>query len=120
MGKTLFDKKEEEFSLDDRFFTAVENSESGEVSDQTIFGYHQKGNKIWAEYSGGKIEKGFLLGTMDGNHNLHFTYQHINTDGEIKSGSCDSKPQTENGRLRFYEAWKWTDGIEGTSIIEEI
>lgn len=120
LGKTLFDKKEEEFSLEDKYFTAIENSESGEVSGDTVFSYHQKGNAIWAEYSGGSIVKGFLLGTMDENHNLHFTYQHINTEGEIKSGACDSKPRFENGKLRFYESWKWTNGEEGTSIIEEI
>ena len=120
LGKTLFDKKEEEFSLEDKYFTAIENSESGEVSGDTVFSYHQKGNAIWAEYSGGSIVKGFLLGTMDENHNLHFTYQHINANGEIKSGSCNSRPQTENGKLRFYESWKWDNGEEGTSIIEEI
>ena len=120
LGKTLFDKKEEEFSLEDKYFTAIENSESGEVSGDTVFSYHQKGNAIWAEYSGGSIVKGFLLGTMDENHNLHFTYQHINANGEIKSGSCNSRPQAENGKLRFYESWKWDNGEEGTSIIEEI
>jgi len=120
IGKTLFEKKEEKFSVEDRFFTVYENSESGEVSDQTIFSYHQKGNVIWAEYSGGSIVKGFLLGTMDEDHNLHFTYEHINNDGEKKSGACDSTPRYENGKLRFYESWKWTDGEEGTSIIEEI
>ncbi len=120
IGKTLFDKKEEEFSVEDRFFSVYENSESGEVSDQTIFSYHQKGNVIWAEYSGGSIVKGFLLGTMDEDHNLHFTYEHINTDGEKKSGACDSTPRYENGKLRFYESWKWMNGEEGTSIIEEI
>ncbi len=119
-GLNLFEVKEEKFTLEDRFFTAIENSESGEVSSQTIFAYHQKGNVIWAEYSGGSIIKGFLLGTIDDNNNLHFNYQHINTDNKLKSGSCDSVPKTENGILRFYEKWKWTDGEEGTSIIEEI
>ena len=89
-------------------------------SDQTIFSYHQKENVIWAEYSGGDIVKGFLIGTIDEDHNLHFCYQHINAAGEMKSGSCDSRPGMENGKLRFYESWKWTDGEEGTSIIEEI
>jgi hypothetical protein len=119
-GRTLFDNREEPFSVDGRLFTAVENSESGEVSDQTVFRYHQRGNIIWAEYSGGSVVKGFLLGTMDENHCLHFSYQHINRAGEQKSGSCDSEPREENGRLRFYEKWKWTMGEEGTSIIEEI
>ena len=119
-GRDLFISAEEPFSVDGRFFTAVENAESGEVSDETVFSYHQKGNVIWAEYTGGSIVKGFLIGTMDEDRNLHFTYQHINTAGEQKAGSCDSEPWEENGRLRFYEKWKWTTGGEGTSVIEEI
>ena len=119
-GRTLFEEREEPFSVDGRFFTAVENSESGEVSDQTIFCYHQKGNMIWAEYSGGSVAKGFLVGTMDENRGLHFTYQHLNNAGELKAGACDSKPREENGKLRFYEQWQWTTGEAGRSIIEEI
>ena len=119
-GKNFFADAGESFSVDDRFFTAVENSESGEVSEQTIFCYHQKGNVIWAEYSGGDIVKGFLIGTMDEEHNLHFNYQHMNTDGNLRTGSCDSVPKIENGKLRFNEKWKWTMGEEGTSVIEEI
>ena len=119
-GRTLFDDREEPFSVDGRFFTAVENSESGEVSDQTIVCYHQKGNMIWAEYSGGSVVKGFLIGTMDENRGLHFTYQHLNNAGELKAGACDSKPREENGKLRFYEQWQWTTGEAGASIIEEI
>ena len=119
-GRTLFEEREEPFSVDGRFFTAVENSESGEVSDQTIFCYHQKGKMIWAEYSGGSVAKGFLVGTMDENRGLHFTYQHLNNAGELKAGACDSKPREENGKLRFYEQWQWTTGEAGTSIIEEI
>ena len=119
-GKNFFACAEETFSVDDRFFTAVENSESGEVSDQTVFCYHQKGSVIWAEYSGGDIVKGFLIGTMDEEHNLHFNYQHMNKDGNLRTGSCDSAPQIENGKLRFNEKWKWTMGEEGTSVIEEI
>ena len=119
-GKNLFSPSEKTFSLEDRYFTAVSNSDTGEVSDETIFSYHQKGDVIWAEYSGGSVIKGFLLGKIDDKNNLHFDYRHINTEGESKSGSCDSVPRYENGKLRFYEKWKWTDGCEGTSVIEEL
>ena len=119
-GKTLFSTTQDLFSLEDRFFTVVDNSATGEVSDKTIFSYHQKGNVIWAEYSGGSIVKGFLLGTMDDNHTLHFDYRHINKSGESKSGSCVSSPKMENGKLRFYEKWKWAGGEAGTSVIEEV
>ena len=119
-GKNFFTDTEEVFTVDDKFFTAVENSGSGEVSDKTVFCYHQKGNVIWAEYSGGSVVKGFLIGTMDEKHHLHFNYQHMNFSGEIRTGACDSEPQIENGKLRFSEKWKWAMGEEGTSAIEEI
>ena len=119
-GFTLFEKPEDGFSLDGRNFIAVQNSDSGEVSEQTVFSYHQKDNSIWAEYLGGSIVKGFLIGTMDGNHCLSFSYQHLNINGELKSGSCHSRPCEENGKLRFYEEWQWASGEAGTSIIEEL
>ncbi len=119
-GKSLFSATQESFSLEGRFFTVVDNSESGEVSDKTIFSYHQKDNVIWAEYSGGSIVKGFLLGTMDDNHTLHFDYRHINKSGDSKSGSCISCPKIENGKLRFYEKWQWTGEEKGRSVIEEV
>ncbi len=119
-GFTLFEKPEDGFSLDGRNFVAVQNSDSGEVSEQTVFCYHQKDNAIWAEYSGGSIVKGFLIGTMDGNRCLGFSYQHLNINGEIKSGSCFSQPRVENGKLRFYEEWQWSSGESGTSVIEEL
>ena len=31
------------------------NSANGEVSEQTVFHYHQKDTVIWAEYAGGDI-----------------------------------------------------------------
>ena len=119
-GFALFEKPEDGFSLDGRNFVAVQNSESGEVSEQTVFGYHQKDNAVWAEYLGGSIVKGFLIGTMDGNRCLSFSYQHLNINGELKSGSCHSRPCVENGKLRFYEEWQWASGETGTSIIEEL
>ena len=47
---------------DNKKFVAVENTANGEVSSQTEFHYHQQGKMIWAEYGGGEILKGFLIG----------------------------------------------------------
>lgn len=119
-GKTLFATNDAPFTVNGKQFVAIENSESGEVSAQTTFCYHQKGDIIWAEYAGGSVIRGFLVGTIDNQNHLHFTYQHINIEKVLKSGACDSVPKTVNGKLRFYEKWKWTDGEEGESVIEEI
>lgn len=45
-GKTLFTTNDAPFTVNDRQFIAIENSESGEVSAQTIFCYHQKDDTI--------------------------------------------------------------------------
>lgn len=119
-AKNLFND-EQVFSLDGKYFTAVENTSSGEVSDATIFSYHQKDSAVWAEYSGGKIIKGFLIGTINTDKSLHFMYQHLNNDGCVRSGKCKSIPRfKDDGTLQFIESWQWDTGDSGSSVIEEI
>ena len=49
-------------NLDDKVFRSVANSGAGEVDRQTVFIYHQESDLVWAEYSGGRILKGHLMG----------------------------------------------------------
>ena len=46
-----------------RIFSVRENSSNGQVSGETVFIYHQKGATVWAEYSGGEIVRGYMIGT---------------------------------------------------------
>ncbi|SMD44839.1 hypothetical protein SAMN00777080_3474 [Aquiflexum balticum DSM 16537] len=104
-------------------FRAIENTENGESSSSTIFHYQQEGRIIDGYYSGGEIEKGFLLGKVENNGNIDMVYQHINKQGEIRTGKCKSTPYfSENGTLRLKEVWQWTNGDQsnGISEIEEI
>lgn len=120
-GKSFFSNNEDVFSLEGRFFTAIENSETGEVSENTVFSYHQNENVIWAEYTGGKIKKGFLIGTIDKKNCLSFSYQHLNIDNEIKTGKCFSTPELLlNGKICYHEDWVWDSGEKGNSVIIEI
>ncbi len=115
--------KDSSFSLNNRKFRSVENSDNGEVSGDTVFSYYQKGRIVWAEYSGGSIIMGHLIGIIDGKNNLDFRYHHINNCNEIMTGKCRSVPEIlENGKIRYHEKWQWTcsDRSSGTSIIEEI
>lgn len=119
-GKTLFQEKTGNVNLDGKYFTSIENSESGEVDNSTIFFYHQKNDIIWAEYQGGSIIKGSLVGKIDSNK-LTFTYQHINTERQIKTGNCFSSLEIlENRKYKIYESWQWSTGESGKSIIMEI
>lgn len=108
--------------LNNKIFKSEFNSENGEVSDQTIFYYSQQNEIIWAEYSGGQIVKGNLIGKVIGNH-LEFVYQHINKKNELMTGNCKSYPELiESGKIRLKEVWQWTckDHSFGESTLIEI
>ena len=60
-------------NLDNKKFVAIENTANGEVSSQTEFHYHQQGKMIWAEYGGGEILKGFLIGKWVDDTQIEFT-----------------------------------------------
>lgn len=110
-------------NLDGKRFRSVATTPNGEVSAATLFTYHQDGSIVWAEYSGGAVRWGNLLARMDEDGCLEMRYQHINTSGEFMTGTCASTPEiTEDGRIRFHEAWRWTsgDGSSGTSVVEEV
>lgn len=112
-----------EWSYHDRQFRSISNSGSGEVSDETTFHYQQKGDIISARYEGGNIKEGNLLGTVAPDGTINMRYQHWNTENEFRAGVCTSKPELlSNGKIRLYESWEWTNGIQGngSSIIEEI
>lgn len=106
-----------------RTFRSVQNTDNGEVSGDTLFYYHQEGEMVWAEYAGGGIKKGTLIGCVTPSGELTFTYQHVNADLALRMGRCTSVPEIlPDGRIRFYEKWQWLNGDEscGESIIEEI
>ncbi len=109
-------------NLDNKKFKPLSNSENGEVSDSTIFHYHQKDKMIWAEYSGGDILKGFLIGKVI-DQSLEFSYLHLNQNLEIMTGKCKSQPElNESGKVQLYEDWQWTckDFSKGTSTLIEV
>ena len=109
-------------NYNNRVFTPVSNSENGETSSDTIFHYKQNGNIVTAEYSGGKIIYGHLLGIVDNSGDIDMRYHQINIQGEIMTGTCKSIPEIlESGKIRLHENWQWTSGNHstGNSIIEE-
>lgn len=57
---------------DGRFFVSKTNTENGEVDERTLFEYHQKGTILWADYAGGDVLKGHLIGCVATNENWIF------------------------------------------------
>lgn len=105
-----------------KIFRPVSNTENGETSSETVFTYKQMGNILTAEYSGGKIRSGHLIGLVDESGNIDMRYHQVNDNGELMTGICHSKPEIlDTGKIRLHETWEWTSGdkSKGKSIIEE-
>ncbi|WP_205834079.1 hypothetical protein [Crystallibacter degradans] len=107
--------------IDGKVFAAVANTASGEVGRTTRFHYRQDGRMIWAEYSGGAVVRGYLVGTRDGDR-LDFRYSHLNINLQTANGVCASKLEVlDDGSIRLHETWQWESRPErGTSVVEEI
>ena len=98
-------------NYDNKIFTNIDDSENGEVDKETFFYYHQNKEIVWAEYFGGIIKKGFLLGLVNESGELEFSYEHINVDNKTRTGRCNSTPKIlEDGRIELLEKWEWTNG----------
>lgn len=110
-----------EIDIDGRVVAGVSNSADGEVGQATVFTYRQDGDVIWAEYSGGSVVRGFLVGTRTG-ADLHFRYSHLGVDGQTSGGVCDSTIEVlDDGRVRFHESWTWESRPgSGNSVVEEL
>ncbi|MFF5379757.1 n-acetylglutamate synthase [Pedobacter suwonensis] len=109
-------------NYNDKLFKPVNTTENSETSNETIFKYKQRGNILTAEYGGGKIVYGHLLGLVDHEGNIEMRYHQINQEGELMTGTCSSKPELlANGKIRLHETWQWTSGDQskGQSIIDE-
>ncbi|MEM8559026.1 MAG: n-acetylglutamate synthase [Bacteroidota bacterium] len=110
-------------SYDGRQFRAVSNAPNSEVSDATRFAYRQRGDVVWATYEGGGVRFGTLVASVDEDGCLDMRYAHVNTNGDLMTGTCRSTSEVlPDGRLRLHEHWQWTsgDGSAGTSVVEEI
>lgn len=110
-------------NYNNRIFRGKVNSVNGEVSEATRFHYHQSGNQVWAEYSGGDIVKGHLQGKVYSDGSLEFLYHHENVNGELMAGQCKSIPnQSPDGKIVLKESWKWFTGDHsaGVSEVEEV
>lgn len=110
-------------NYNNRYFRPVVNTENGEVSGETLFHYHQQGNIVTAEYSGGDVVQGHLIAKVDEQGRLDMRYHHVNVRGELQTGVCLSEPELlPDGRIRLHEKWQWTSGdkSQGASIVEEV
>ncbi|MFJ6793572.1 hypothetical protein [Streptomyces sp. NPDC091268] len=107
-------------SLDGLRFVPVADQAPGQVGRQTLFEYHEEDGRVWAEYAGGDVVRGHLVGTRTGD-TVDFRYVQLRSDATTASGHCVSRvTELPDGRLRLEETWTWeSQEGSGTSTFEE-
>ncbi len=109
------------FDLDRKTFRIVANDGPGaEVNEETIFHFRQSADVAHADYFGGGVHVGKLLGIISGATMVH-RYIQVNQRGEVQSGrSTVVIERMPNGKLRLIDSWTWEDGRgSGHCIFEE-
>jgi hypothetical protein len=114
---------EEPLSLDQVYMNVVKTDACGVVNHETIFHFSQNDHVVVAEYAGGKIQKGFLVGKITMGNQLAFSYCQMQMDGKLDSGlsQCEIS-KNENGKLTLTEHFEWASrpGEFGTNVFQEI
>ena len=87
-------------------------------TEHAIGRYHQDGDLITAEISGGAVRSGGLVGTVDPAGVITAGYAQVLTDGEVVAGRVVSHPTVlPDGRIMLTENWTRMDGSSGVSTI---
>jgi hypothetical protein len=99
----------------------IVTSENGVVNQHTIFSFYQEQNLVYANYSGGQIAKGYLVGNLS-DDKLEFTYCQVQVDGILDNGRSNAELTTHNGKVRLVERFEWASrpGLMGINIFEEL
>lgn len=107
-------------SLDGLVFVPVADQAPGQVGRRTRFEYHERDGLVWADYQGGDVVKGHLIGTRE-DDTVDFRYVQLRVDGTTASGRCTSIVTVlADGRLRLEETWSWeSQEGSGTSSVEQ-
>ncbi|MEV7423693.1 MULTISPECIES: hypothetical protein [unclassified Streptomyces] len=108
-------------SLDGLVLSPVADQAPGQVGTGTRFVYHEENGHIWADYAGGDVVRGHLVGTREGDR-LDFRYVQLKRDGATSSGHCVSTvSERPDGRVSLAETWEWeSQEGSGTSVVEEL
>ena len=110
-------------NYDGRTFRSAAAETAGADGAGPVGHYHQDGDVVWAEFAGGTVVRGSLVGNCGGDGVLDLAYSQLLSTGEVIAGRCTSVPDVlEDGRIRLHEHWERLGPRPGTgvSVIEEL
>lgn len=93
---------------------------NGVVDAATRLQFRQRGDRVLAEYAGGNVERGILVGRLTGAE-LVFRYAQRERDGTIPGGQPLCDVQEHAGRIRIIEHFVWsTRAGAGVNVFDEL
>ncbi len=106
-----------QLNLHKRIFVPVKNSDEGTVGPDTIFIFRQQGQQIFANYSGGSVKDGHLLGIFETPTTARLVYHCMTKSEVLKTGQANARfTQAQNGQLSIDMDWQWLSGDEGKGL----
>jgi len=99
-----------EIDFDEKTLVVVSNSENGEVSSDTIFEFSQEDDIVTADYDGGTIRYGKIIGHLK-EDKLELVYQCLTNENKLRSGKgLGTVKLDNNGKIGMMLEWEWLDG----------
>jgi hypothetical protein len=92
-------------------------------ADSPVAQYHQQGDLVWADFAGGHVRRGSVVGVCEPDGVLRLTYCMVLASGEIISGRSHSTPdRLEDGRILLTERWEryGPHAATGVSYLEQV
>lgn len=108
-------------NLDAKTFRVVQShGTDARVSTETVFHFRQHLGVVHADYAGGGVRFGKLLGVLEGNQ-IRFRYVQVDPEGHFSSGEALIEASlTPEGRLRLVDRWQREGcGEKGECVMEE-
>ena len=111
----------QKYDLDGIKMNAVETDENGVIGRETIFTFAQKDNFVKADYSGGKIIQGYLVGILT-EESFTFRYCQLEEGGCLNGGISNCTVRTsESSLLQIIEEFQWESREGGgKNVLQEI
>ena len=110
----------EQFNLDGLVMNAVETDPNGVIGIDTFFHFRQEGQYVNAEYSGGRVNKGYLVGIVKGD-GLRFRYCQLESDASLNGGESKCDLERKDGLIRIVEHFQWESREGGgQNVLQEI
>lgn len=109
---------EKQINFKGKSFKIIANSSGGKVNSDTVFEFDQKEDLVSAQYYGGGIKSGHILGTLE-EKQLNLLYHCITESNELKTGQAVAEVSfNSEGKMKLMMKWQWLNGSQESGVSE--